>query len=48
MLCYVVESLMWLNIIQDMREPKIFPCDVFGLCDWWVGGGGGGGLEKII
>jgi len=38
MLCYVVEFFMWLNIIQDKREPQIFPCDVFGLCDWWGGG----------
>jgi hypothetical protein len=34
MLCYVIEILMWLNIIQDMREPQIFPCAVFGLYNW--------------
>lgn len=38
MLCCVLEFFMWLNIIQDMREPQIFPCDMFGLCDWWGGG----------
>ena len=42
MLCYVVGFLMWPNVIPDMREPQIFPCDVFGLCN--LGGGAGGGL----
>jgi len=38
MLFYVTEFFMWLSIIQDMREPQIFPCAVFGLCICGVGG----------